>query len=163
MLTPSPSSPTPTRSRPTRRAACLKILAACAVAAGGIVTTVAAVPGCNKTDASGDKKSITVGFVYVGSKQDYGYNQSHAEGAAAVKKIPGVKIVEQENVPETIEVEKAMESMIKLDGATVVTIPAAATAQAARSFRHAARRVGRTRVDVGDEGELVDMVCLFRC
>ncbi len=34
-------------------------------------------------------------------KDDYGYNQSHAEGAAVVKKMPGVTVVEEENVPET--------------------------------------------------------------
>jgi basic membrane lipoprotein Med (substrate-binding protein (PBP1-ABC) superfamily) len=29
--------------------------------------------------------SISVGFVYVGSRGDYGYNQAHAEGAKAVQ------------------------------------------------------------------------------
>ena len=29
--------------------------------------------------------AATVGFIYVGPKDDYGYNQAHAEGAAAVK------------------------------------------------------------------------------
>ena len=63
---------------------------------------------------------LTVGFVYVGPKDDYGYNQSHAEGAAAVKSIPGVTVVEEENVPETADVTKTMESMINLDGAALV-------------------------------------------
>ena len=62
-------------------------------------------------------KTTTVGFIYVGSRDDYGYNQSHAEGAAAVKKMKGVKVVEDERVPETIQVAKTMESMINLDGA----------------------------------------------
>jgi len=63
---------------------------------------------------------LTVGFIYVGPKDDYGYNQAHAEGAAVVKKIPGVTVVEEENVPETVDVEKTMESMINLDGATLL-------------------------------------------
>jgi simple sugar transport system substrate-binding protein len=63
---------------------------------------------------------ITIGFIYVGPKDDYGYNQSHAEGAAAVKAMPGVKVQEEERVPETLEVEKTMESMINLDGATLI-------------------------------------------
>ena len=63
---------------------------------------------------------LTVGFIYVGPKDDYGYNQSHAEGAAAVKSIPGVTVVEEENVPETADVSKTMESMINLDGASLV-------------------------------------------
>jgi simple sugar transport system substrate-binding protein len=62
----------------------------------------------------------TVGFIYVGSRDDYGYNQAHAQGAAAVKKMPGVKITEEENVPETDAVEKTMESMINLDGSTLL-------------------------------------------
>src|SRR6202142_1470874 len=64
--------------------------------------------------------SLTVGFIYVGPKDDYGYNQAHAAGAAAVKKIPGVKIAEQELVPETDKVQKTMEDMIETDGAKAV-------------------------------------------
>ena len=37
-----------------------------------------------------------------------------------LKKMPGVKIVEEEKVPETDDVSKTMESMIKLDGATLL-------------------------------------------
>jgi basic membrane protein A len=66
------------------------------------------------------KSPLTVGFIYVGPKDDYGYNQSHAQGAAAVKAIPGVTVVEEENVPETVDVQKTMESMINLDGASLV-------------------------------------------
>lgn len=64
--------------------------------------------------------TLTIGFIYVGPRDDYGYNQSHAEGAAAVKKMAGVKVVEEEKVPETIDVEKTMESMINLDGASLL-------------------------------------------
>jgi basic membrane protein A len=63
---------------------------------------------------------ITVGIIYVGSRQDYGWNQAHAVGAKALKEIPGVKVVEEENVPETIAVAKTMESMINIDGATLL-------------------------------------------
>jgi simple sugar transport system substrate-binding protein len=63
---------------------------------------------------------LTVGFIYVGPKTDYGYNQAHAEGAAALAKMPGVKIREEEMVPETVAVQKTMESMINLDGATLL-------------------------------------------
>src|ERR1700732_4529401 len=62
----------------------------------------------------------TIGFIYVGSRDDYGYNQAHAQGAAALKKMPGLKVVEEEKVPETDAVEKTMESMISLDGATLL-------------------------------------------
>ncbi|MBJ3775484.1 BMP family ABC transporter substrate-binding protein [Acuticoccus mangrovi] len=63
---------------------------------------------------------LTVGFIYVGPKDDFGYNQAHAEGAAAVKEIPGVTVVEEENVPETVDVQNSMKSMIEFDGATLL-------------------------------------------
>jgi basic membrane protein A len=68
---------------------------------------------------AGDKPFV-VGFIYVGPKGDYGYNQAHAEGAKAVAAMAGVKIREEENVPETNAVQKTMESMVELDGASIV-------------------------------------------
>jgi basic membrane protein A len=63
---------------------------------------------------------LVVGFMYVGPKDDYGYNQAHAEGAALLKGMKGVKVIEEENVAETVDVQKTMESMINLDGATLL-------------------------------------------
>ena len=63
---------------------------------------------------------LTVGFIYVGPKDDFGYNQAHAEGAAAVKAMEGVIVVEEENVAETIDVQKSMESMISFDDAKLL-------------------------------------------
>ncbi|NRP88262.1 Purine-binding protein [Ensifer adhaerens] len=85
-------------------------------AAGALVS---AVPGLLSSRAFA-QSALTVGFIYVGPKDDYGYNQSHAEGAAAVKKLAGVTVVEEENVPETVDVQKTMESMINLDGAALL-------------------------------------------
>jgi basic membrane protein A len=65
-------------------------------------------------------QTLTVGFVYVGPKDDYGYNQAHHEGAMVIAKLPGIKIREEENVPETDAVQKTMESMISLDGAKLL-------------------------------------------
>jgi basic membrane protein A len=65
-------------------------------------------------------KPLIIGFIYVGAKDDYGYNQAHAEAAAMLKKMPGVKVVEEEKVPETDDVQKTMESMIQLDDATLL-------------------------------------------
>ena len=102
--------------------------AACALAfaiAGGFT-------GCKKEDApaipaggaassgGSSDKTLTVGFLYVGTKDDYGYNQAHAEGAAAVKGIPGVKVLEVEKVAETKDCQQAMESMINLSDATLI-------------------------------------------
>mgnify|MGYP001202691773 CR=1 FL=1 len=63
---------------------------------------------------------LTVGFIYVGPKDDYGYNQAHAEGAAAIKAMAGVTVIEEENVPESTDVANTMESMINFDGASLL-------------------------------------------
>ena len=76
-------------------------------------TTTGASPATSGTTA----EPLVVGFIYVGSKDDFGYNQAHAEGAAAIAALPGVKLVEQASVPETNEVQEAMRSMIDQDGA----------------------------------------------
>ena len=65
-------------------------------------------------------KKVTMGFIYVGPRDDFGYNQAHYEGKSAVAAMDWVKAVDEENVPETIEVVKTMESMISLDGAQVL-------------------------------------------
>jgi simple sugar transport system substrate-binding protein len=70
-------------------------------------------------DAAKPASTLTVGFIYVGSKDDYGYNQAHAEGAKSLSAL-GVKIREEEKVPETVDVQKTMESMINLDGAKLL-------------------------------------------
>lgn len=66
------------------------------------------------------QKPLMVGFVYVGAKDDFGYNQAHAQAAAEVRKMAGVKVVEEENVPETTAVQKAMQGMISQDGAALL-------------------------------------------
>ena len=77
-------------------------------------TTTGASPATSGTTG---EPLLVVGFIYVGSKDDFGYNQAHAEGAAAIAALPGVKLVEQASVPETNEVQEAMRSMIDQDGA----------------------------------------------
>ena len=83
------------------------------IAAGSAGLAAAALPFGGARAAG----PLTVGFIYVGPKDDYGYNQAHAAGAAAVKAM-GVKVVEEERVPETVDVEKTMASMINLDGSS---------------------------------------------
>lgn len=68
-----------------------------------------------------DGQPITIGFIYVGSKDDYGYNQAHAEGATGMaKKFSWVKLVEEANVPETTAVAESMRSMVDIDGAVAL-------------------------------------------
>jgi basic membrane protein A len=66
------------------------------------------------------QKPLTVGVIYVGPRDDFGYNQAQAQAAAELKKMPGIKVVEEENVPETAAVQKTMTGMIAQDGASVL-------------------------------------------
>ncbi|HEY6135396.1 MAG TPA: BMP family ABC transporter substrate-binding protein [Rubrivivax sp.] len=63
---------------------------------------------------------LVVGVIYVGPRGDFGYNQAQAAAAAAMKKMPGLKVVEEENVPETAAVQKTMEAMINQDKASLI-------------------------------------------
>jgi basic membrane protein A and related proteins len=63
---------------------------------------------------------ITLGIVYVGPRDDFGWNQAHAVAVRALKTMKGVKAVEEENVPETDACSKSMESMVNLDGANII-------------------------------------------
>jgi simple sugar transport system substrate-binding protein len=81
-------------------------------------TTATAALGTFGAGRAAAAATTTLGFIYVGPKDDYGYNQAHAEGAAALKKaMPEITVVEEEKVPETVDVLKTMESMINLEGA----------------------------------------------
>jgi basic membrane protein A and related proteins len=80
--------------------------------AAAMLTLASWMPGLS---AAEDK--VVMGFIYVGPKDDYGYNQAHAEGAAGVQKLPWVKAIEEASVPETTAVQETMRNMINLDGA----------------------------------------------
>jgi basic membrane protein A and related proteins len=82
-------------------------------AAAGIV---AAGAGARVAQAA----NVTIGIVYVGPRDDFGWNQAHAVAIKALKTLPGVTAVEEENVPETDACAKSMESMVNLDGANIV-------------------------------------------
>lgn len=77
-------------------------------------------PTTSPNAAQSAAQDLVIGFIYVGPKDDFGYSQAHAEGAAGIAKLPGVKIVEQASVPETTEVQEAMRSMIEQDGVQVI-------------------------------------------
>jgi simple sugar transport system substrate-binding protein len=82
-----------------------------------------ALPGCGSgSNSSGGTPggTLAVGFIYVGPRDDYGYNQAHADGAKAVKAMKGLDVKEQENVKETTDVQEAMKAMIEQDGCTVI-------------------------------------------
>src|ERR1700740_2112852 len=87
---------------------------------------------------------LIIGAVYVGSVNDYGYNRSFHDALTQIAKdLPGVKLLEAENVPESGEAESVMEGMAR-QGAKLV-IPT--------SFGYAdsARRVAKRHRDVAFE------------
>lgn len=65
------------------------------------------------------EEQLSVGFLYVGSRGDFGYNQAHAQAAELLKKMPNVNVHEVENVPETPECQRVMSDLIA-KGAKVI-------------------------------------------
>jgi basic membrane protein A and related proteins len=66
------------------------------------------------------KDSAAVGFIMVGPKDDFGYNQAVYQGAMAVEAAyPDLEVLTAENVPETDEAARVMQGMID-KGAKIV-------------------------------------------
>ena len=61
-----------------------------------------------------------IGFIFVGPKNDYGYNQAAYDGSQAVKAaFPHLKVLTAENVPEDDNATRVMNSMIS-EGAKII-------------------------------------------
>ena len=109
------------RSRP-RSLSALALAASLAVVAGACgsnntdTATTASTTAAGSTAASAPapgKGSKAVGFIFVGPKDDFGYNQAAFQGSEAVKKaFPDIQVLTAENVPETDEAVRVMEGMI---------------------------------------------------
>ncbi len=99
-----------------RRAASIaEALTALAVAAALLV-------GCGGASdpPSGSDRPLTIGFLYVGSVEDAGYNQAAYEGSLELAtRFPQARLIQRENVPETPRAEEVMERMID-HGATII-------------------------------------------
>jgi basic membrane lipoprotein Med (substrate-binding protein (PBP1-ABC) superfamily) len=79
------------------------------IAAAALAVVVAAFPAFAE-----DKPTLIVGAIYVGSINDYGYNRAMKDGLEEMKRnIPGLRLIEAENVPETAEAQRIMEGMIQ--------------------------------------------------
>lgn len=100
-----------------------------------IVVTGCSQPGSNASTSNGGNTnasdqsvsdvvagldSSAVGFIFVGTKDDYGYNQAAYLGSVAVEEAyPDLKVIRAENVPESAEAERVMEQMIQ-EGAKII-------------------------------------------
>jgi simple sugar transport system substrate-binding protein/basic membrane protein A len=61
-----------------------------------------------------------IGFIFVGPKNDYGYNQAAYDGSQAVKAaFPNMKVLTAENVPEDDNATRVMNSMVS-QGAKII-------------------------------------------
>ncbi len=84
-----------------------------------------AATGATDTGAAGTgetcgAEATKVGFLYVGPKDDFGYNQAAYEAAVAMGEATGLEVLHAENVPETVEdAVPVMEDMIA-QGATIL-------------------------------------------
>jgi basic membrane protein A and related proteins len=75
--------------------------------AAGSTTAAAAAAGSDASTAKG-----TVGFIMVGSRSDYGYNEAvYAASQQLAKDDPNVKVITADNVPENNSVTQTMQSM----------------------------------------------------
>jgi simple sugar transport system substrate-binding protein/basic membrane protein A len=103
-----------------------------AAALGGMLVFGLAACGSNTTDTTASssdaagsgsapgKDSEKIGFIFVGPKDDFGYNQAAYEGSQAVAKAyPDKEVLTAENVPETDEAARVMEGMIS-KGAKII-------------------------------------------
>ncbi len=60
---------------------------------GGLGIGAALLASGRVVPARAAPKPVTIGFIYVGPRDDYGYNQAHAEGAAGNwGKTPGTQL-----------------------------------------------------------------------
>jgi basic membrane protein A and related proteins len=70
--------------------------------------------------APAHQTSLIVGALHVGSINDAGYNQAMHDGLIDMQQnVPGIQLLEAEQVPETADAERVMESMIA-QGATLI-------------------------------------------
>ncbi|MBL7494783.1 BMP family ABC transporter substrate-binding protein [Frankia sp. CNm7] len=101
-----------------RRAAVL--LTALALAAAGCSSAASQNDDAGAGSTVPGKDSKAVGFIFVGPKDDYGYNQAAFQGSEEIKKaFPDLEVITAENVPEDDNAARVMNSMIQ-KGAKII-------------------------------------------
>jgi simple sugar transport system substrate-binding protein/basic membrane protein A len=119
-------------------AAAALALAGCSSAA---TTTSASSSASGGAAAAPGQGSKAVGFIFVGPKTDFGYNQAAYAGSQEIAaKFPDLKVLTQENVPEDDNAARVMEGMVSR-GAKILF---------ATSYGHlqAAEKVAKAHPDV---------------
>ena len=90
-----------------------------------LVVVAVALAACSKanvttTGSSSSTPTTTVGFIMVGSRNDYGYNQAvFAGGQAVTRDMGSIKAMYADNIPETNAVAQTMQQMVN-QGAKII-------------------------------------------
>ena len=86
------------------------VMLAAAACGGG--SSSSSTPSGSGTQAPTAK--LIVGAIHVGSVNDNGYNEAMHLGLEDMKKnVPGVQVIEAENIPESADVSRVIEDMIR--------------------------------------------------
>lgn len=120
---------------------------------------------------------LTVGFIYIGPRDDWGWNQSFAAAAEALSALPGVDVIEAGYLPEstnyadgksTAETEAylaALKGLVAADGARIVFttsfgndpfLLATAASHAAAAFRNAAASPWSRQPNLASQNGLIN-------
>ncbi len=103
-------------------------LGAVLFAALALATAACSSNGTDTTTSGGTTPAATapgtggkaIGFIFIGPKDDVGYNQAAFDGSQAVQKaFPELKVLTAENVPETDDATRVMEDMVS-KGAKII-------------------------------------------
>jgi basic membrane protein A len=116
-------------------------VALAATASLALAACSSATESTSSSSGAPGKDSTAVGFIFVGPRTDFGYNQAAYEGSQVVaKEFPDLKVLTQENVPEDDNAARVMEGMISR-GAKIIF---------ATSYGHlqAAEKVAKAHPDV---------------
>lgn len=88
-------------------------------------TPVAAQPPAPPTATTGGYTvygSEVIGAIHIGAINDRGYNQAHHDGLQQmVQQVPGVRLIEAENIPETEAVLPVIDQMVQ-QGAKIIFV-----------------------------------------
>lgn len=88
------------------------LVAVVAIATSALGASMTGTAGAASAAAPGEN-SKAVGFIFVGPKDDFGYNQAAYQGSQAVKKAyPKLDVITAENVAEDDSAARVMEGMI---------------------------------------------------
>jgi len=103
------------------------------LAAGLAVSACSSAPNLTSPESSAGTKT-TVGFIMVGSRADYGYNQAvYSASQRLATAMPGVTVITADDVPENSSVTQTMLAMVS-KGAKVIFATSYGYYQYARSF-----------------------------